>query len=83
MTGRVMEFDGEGNMVVNYSERLVALLRDTRQLTELGMAMPERIRRAAADAEKYYRYGVMLKKVRAMHAITTADRVTTAVLTAA
>jgi dynein heavy chain 2, cytosolic len=63
MTGRVMEFDVEGNMIVNYSERLVPLLRDTRQLSELGLAVPDRVKKAAADAEKYYRFGIMLKKV--------------------
>jgi len=63
MTGQVMDFDIDGNMVVNYSEDLVILLREVRQLTELGVNVPDRIRRAAADAEKYYRYGVMLKKV--------------------
>ena len=53
-----------GNMVVNYSERLVTLLKDCRQLVEMGMAVSDKIRAAAADAEKFYRYGVMLKKVR-------------------
>ena len=63
MTGQVMDFDLDGNMVVNYSEDLVILLREVRQLSELGVTVPDRIRRAAGDAEKYYRYGVMLKKV--------------------
>ena len=63
MTGRVMEFDVDGNMIVNYSERLVSLLRDSRQLAELGLAVPDRVKKAAADAEKYYRFGIMLKKV--------------------
>jgi hypothetical protein len=53
-----------GNMVVNYSERLVTLLKDCRQLIEMGMSVSDKIRAAAADAEKFYRYGVMLKKVR-------------------
>jgi hypothetical protein len=51
-------------MVVNYSERLVTLLKDCRQLIEMGMSVSDKIRAAAADAEKFYRYGVMLKKVR-------------------
>ena len=72
MTGRVMEFDVEGNMMVNYSEKLVTLLKDSRHLSELGMAVPDKIRKAAADAEKYYRYGIMLKKVRARTRCATA-----------
>jgi hypothetical protein len=46
------------------SERLVTLLKDSRQLVEMGMAVPDKVKKAAGDAEKYYRYGVMLKKVR-------------------
>jgi dynein heavy chain 2, cytosolic len=64
MTGRLMEFDADGNMVVRYSEAMVTLLRDVRQLTAVGLAIPERIRAAAAEAEKYYRFGVQLQKVR-------------------
>lgn len=63
MSGRVMEFDVAGNMTVNYSERLVGLLRDTRQLLEMRLAVPEKIRNAAKNAERYYRFGVCLTKV--------------------
>ena len=63
MTGTLMEISHEGTLMVNYSERLVQLLREVRQLDELGHSVPRKIRAAAADAEKYYRYGVMLKKV--------------------
>lgn len=63
MTGKLMEFDADGNMMVNYSESLVILLREVRQLSELGMSLPSKVIRAARDAETYYRYGVQLKKV--------------------
>jgi hypothetical protein len=59
-----------GNMVVNYSERLVTLLKDCRQLIEMGMSVSDKIRAAAADAEKFYRYGVMLKKVKRSAVVT-------------
>ena len=37
MTGRLMDFDfTDGTLKVNYSERLVSLLREVRQLTALG-----------------------------------------------
>ena len=62
-TGRIMEFDADGNMRVRYSERLVALLRDARALLEQGLAVPKEVRAAAADAEKFYRYAVQLQKV--------------------
>jgi dynein heavy chain 2 len=62
-TGRIMEFDADGNMRVRYSEQLVALLRDARALAEQGLAVPKEVRAAAADAEKYYRYAVQLQKV--------------------
>ena len=63
MTGQLMEFDVAGNMIVNYSDRLVVLLREVRQFTELGYTVPPEIANAASEAEKYYRHGVMLKKI--------------------
>ena len=58
-------------LVVNFSDELVRFLRDFRQLDELGFDMPKastgsRGRQTLADrayeAEKYYRYGILLKK---------------------
>ena len=34
-----------------------------RQLGELGVAVPPKIRKAAEEGERYYRFGVLLKKV--------------------
>lgn len=42
MTGRLMEFDTDGYMRVNYSEKLVVLLREVRQLAELAMSVPDK-----------------------------------------
>ncbi|KAF0686502.1 Aste57867_21689 [Aphanomyces stellatus] len=67
LSGRLMEIDKSGNLTVNYSEFLVTLLRDVRQLMELGHEsgkwVPPRVLEVATEAEKYYRYGVTLKKV--------------------
>ncbi|DBA00111.1 TPA: hypothetical protein N0F65_000402 [Lagenidium giganteum] len=75
LSGKLMQIDKNGDLVVNYSEFLVTLLRDVRQLTELSAQhngststkpaewVPLRVRKVAEEAEKYYRYGVTLKKV--------------------
>lgn len=94
LRGRLMQIDARtGELVVNYSEFLVTLLRDVRQLSELSAQqrqlqiqyraegakdgesassggtgsldewVPERVRKVAEEAEKYYRFGVTLKKV--------------------
>ena len=52
-----------GVLTVNYSSRLVQLLREVRQLSELGVAVPSKIKKAAEEGERYYRFGVLLKKV--------------------
>lgn len=62
LTGRLMEITDDGRFQVNYSFRLVQLLRDVRQLSQLGIAVPSKIKSAAKEAEKYYCYGVMLKQ---------------------
>lgn len=67
MRGQLMEIpnrgEDAGKLVVNFDERLVVLLREVRQLHELGCSIPREISDAASEAEKFYRYGVMLKKV--------------------
>ena len=66
----------DGVLVVNFSDELVTFLRDVRQLSELGFEFPKprgsksrdrsnekkSILEIAYDAEKYYRYGILLKK---------------------
>jgi dynein heavy chain 2 len=64
MTGRLMEFDfSDGTLKVNYSERLVSLLREVRQLTALGFKVSRKIRAATDNAQKFYRHGIILKQV--------------------
>ncbi len=65
----------DGILVVNFSDNLVKFLREVRQLDELGFDIPRssgrsksknngilKIADKAMEAEKYYRYGVLLKK---------------------
>jgi dynein heavy chain 2 len=66
-----------GALVVNFSDDLVRFLRDVRQLDDLGYqipraaagrrgrggdAAPSGIMEYAVDVEKFYRYGIILKK---------------------
>lgn len=58
----------DGVLIVNFSEDLVRFLREVRQLDELGYEIPRPSSRRrgimdkAVEAEKYYRYGILLKK---------------------
>ena len=63
-SGRLMEFDStDGKLRVHYSDRLVALLREVRQLAALGLTIPSKIVSTAQTAQKFYRHGVVLKQV--------------------
>lgn len=62
--GKLMELNHKtGKLYVNYGDRLVTLLREVRQLTSLGFAVPAKIQHVAATAFKFYRHGVILKQV--------------------
>ena len=62
--GRLMELrSNDGKLQVNYGERLVTLLREVRQLTSLGFAIPAKIQHVANVGLKFYRHGVILKQV--------------------
>lgn len=59
-----MEFDStDGKLQVHYSDRLVSLLREVRQLSALGLSIPAKIASTAQTAQKFYRHGVVLKQV--------------------
>ena len=53
----------DGKLKVNYSDQLVTLLREVRQLSALGFAVPAKVQHAANTAQKFYRQGVILKQV--------------------
>jgi len=52
-----------GELVVNYGDRLVTLMREVRQLTALGFAVPAKIQHVSSTAHKFYRHGCILKQV--------------------
>lgn len=53
----------DGKLHVHYSDRLVTLLREVRQLTAFGFVVPAKIQNTANVAQQFYRYGVILKQV--------------------
>jgi dynein heavy chain 2 len=63
--GRLMELSHtDGKLKVHYSERLVTLIREVRQLAALGFPIPGKIQSTADVANKFYRHGVILKQVK-------------------
>ena len=50
---QLMDIDKKGILVVNYSERLVTLLREVRQLSELGHTIPSKILKVGTNAEPF------------------------------
>uniref|UniRef100_A0A8B9KYT5 Dynein cytoplasmic 2 heavy chain 1 n=1 Tax=Astyanax mexicanus TaxID=7994 RepID=A0A8B9KYT5_ASTMX len=72
-SNRVMELDHmDGKLKIHYSERLVSLLREVRQLSALGFSIPTKIQQAANTAEKFYRQALILKQV--AHFYNTIDQ---------
>ena len=63
-SGKLMELThSDGKLRVHYSDRLVTLLREVRQLSAFGFSIPAKIQTTAATADKFYKYGVILKQV--------------------
>ena len=62
-----MEFDfthKEGGLLrVNYSEKLVTLVKDARVLGEHGFKIPSEVHKVTGNAKKFYKEGVSLKQV--------------------
>ncbi|XP_071846316.1 cytoplasmic dynein 2 heavy chain 1-like isoform X2 [Apostichopus japonicus] len=68
MSGRLMEFETRNNeLVVHYSDRLVTLMREVRQLQALGYPVAAKIQHTAGIAQKFYKHGVILKQVAHFH----------------
>ena len=62
--GRLMQLNhADGKLYVNYGDRLVSLMRETRTLTSLGFVVPQKIRHTTEVAEKFYHHGIVLKQV--------------------
>lgn len=63
-SGKLMSIEQKGgNLIVNYSDRLVRLLREVRQLTGLGFVIPRKIIECTNTGEKFYKYAIVLKQV--------------------
>lgn len=60
-----MEFDYQagGILKVNFSEKLLTLVKDVRILSEMGFKIPRGLAAITENAKKFYREGVKLKKV--------------------
>lgn len=54
----------DGMLKILYSDRLVSLVREVRQLSALGLAIPAKIQQAANTADKFHRQAIVLKQVR-------------------
>lgn len=64
-SNRVMDLDHvDGRLKIQYSDRLVSLVREVRQLSALGFPIPAKIQQAANTADKFYRQAIVLKQVR-------------------
>ena len=64
-SGRLMDLDQrDGKLRVHYGDRLVTLMREVRQLSALGFAVPAKIQQTASTANKFYRHGMILKQVK-------------------
>uniref|UniRef100_A0A8D0H431 Cytoplasmic dynein 2 heavy chain 1 n=1 Tax=Sphenodon punctatus TaxID=8508 RepID=A0A8D0H431_SPHPU len=60
----VMDLDhSDGTLKIHYSDRLVTLLREVRQLSALGFVIPAKIQQAANTAQKFCKQAVILKQV--------------------
>ncbi|XP_039269307.2 cytoplasmic dynein 2 heavy chain 1-like [Styela clava] len=72
-SSRVMELDHrDGKLHVHYSERLVGLLREVRQLAAFGFRVPGKIQTAVSYAQRFYKHAVILKQV--AHFYNTIDQ---------
>ena len=75
-SGRLMELSHkDGKLRVHYSDKLVTLLREVRQLAAFGFSVPTKIQHTANTAQKFYRHGVILKQVRVRMYICTTSYV--------
>ncbi|KAJ8798092.1 hypothetical protein J1605_001583 [Eschrichtius robustus] len=61
---QIMELDpNDGSLKVHYSDRLVILLREVRQLSALGFVIPAKIQQVANVAQKFCKQAIILKQV--------------------
>jgi dynein heavy chain 2 len=66
LSDRIMELDLKNAILtVNYSEKLILLIREIRQLTELGYRkeIPQEVMEACEQGRKYFKEALSLKKI--------------------
>lgn len=59
----LMSIDKTGELRVNFSERLVQLLKEVRMFSALGYTIPSRIRQLVKEGQMYYEKGLGLKHI--------------------
>ncbi|EKX39469.1 hypothetical protein GUITHDRAFT_160010 [Guillardia theta CCMP2712] len=68
MKGKLMSFDkADGRLRVHYSEKLVELIREARQLCAIGHPIPKEIDEEVEKAQKIYNNATILKQVAAFY----------------
>jgi dynein heavy chain 2, cytosolic len=64
ITGKLMDLDlTEGVLKVGFSDKLVQLIKEVRQLLEYGFDIPKNIKTIASEAKKYCKEAITLKQV--------------------
>lgn len=63
LKGSMISLDQGKKLMVNYSPRLVTLLREVRQLSILGLKIPTSIKDIANTAQQFYTHAIVLKQI--------------------
>ena len=64
ITGKLMELDlTDGVLKVGFSDKLVQLIKEVRQLLEYGFEIPKNIKTIALEGKKYCKEAITLKQV--------------------
>ncbi|OMJ92391.1 hypothetical protein SteCoe_4833 [Stentor coeruleus] len=64
ITGKLMELDlTDGFLKVGFSDKLVQLIKEVRQLLEYGFDVPKNIKTVALEGKKYCKEAITLKQV--------------------
>ena len=73
VTGRLMDIEQpSGRLVVNFSDRLVTLIKEVRYLESIGFHVPEAVKERSDLARKFYDSGIVLMQV--AHFYNTIDQ---------
>eukprot|EP00049_Salpingoeca_infusionum_P001770 m.50835 g.50835 ORF g.50835 m.50835 type:complete len:4155 (+) comp11193_c0_seq1:125-12589(+) len=71
-TGRIMQFEeSDGHLTVHFSDRLMVLLREVRQLRAMSYSIPAKIMTVSTSAKQFFKHAMILKQV--SHFYNTID----------